>query len=105
MGASLNIQSVLKQIFTGNDNETVAWGRVMGSAVFGVFVIVTPQVVLVMLALRKIDPPVAFEFMDRLTTFVPAMCLAAAALVAGTYFSEPKGKARDTAAPAELEGR
>jgi hypothetical protein len=56
-GGIMNIQSVLKQIFTGNDNETVAWGRVMGSAVFVVFVVVTPQVVLVMLAPRLMRSP------------------------------------------------
>lgn len=89
------MKSIFRQIFTGPDNENVAWGRVMGAIVFVLFVIVLPIAVVLGIAWRMIEPHAATDLLHELTTYIPAMCLAAAALVAGTAFAEgkPKGPA------------
>ena len=84
----MSIRAVVKQIFTGPDNETVAWGRVMGGAVFALFVILLPQALLVAVALKAIASADATAILAALVIYVPAMSLSAAGLVAGTAFAE-----------------
>lgn len=80
------------QVFTGRDNETVAWGRVMGALVFALFVILGPPIALFLVAIRRISAADLVLIMNALAVYVPGICVAAAALIAGTAFAEPKPK-------------
>jgi hypothetical protein len=86
----MNYREICRQVFTGRDNETVAWGRVMGAIVFVLFIMLGVPVGVTLVALKVVTAADLVLIMGALATYIPAMAIAACALVAGTYFAEPK---------------
>lgn len=80
----------LSDIFTGPNNATVAIGRVLGALLFLGAVAWFPALVTAVLFFQHVEPSVWFAFMDKLMVYVPAMAVAAWALISGTNATEPK---------------
>lgn len=80
----------LTDILTGPNNTTLAIGRVLGAFLFIGAVAWFPALVTCVLFLQKVEPAVWFAFMDKLMVYVPAMAVAAWALITGTNATEPK---------------
>lgn len=90
MGAHMNFGAIVKQVFTGPNNQTIAWGRVMGAMVFIVFVVGVPIAALVLLALKAVGPDALVAFLHELGFYVPLVSIAAWSFVTGTGMTEPK---------------
>lgn len=88
----------LRSLLSGPDNTSVAIGRFVGLLVAAQCIMFVPLLVagifVGLIYTRGLSPADAqamlFAFMDKLVTYVPAMSITVAGLVAGTAFTEPK---------------
>ena len=80
----------LSQILTGANNTTLAIGRVIGSVVALIFLILFPIGVAITLERHLVGADDWGTIFDKLTVFVPAICLAVAGLIGLTAHSEPR---------------
>lgn len=82
---------IIKQVLTGADNETVAWGRYVGLAMM-VLVAVTPIAELLSVAYKRLTIEQWGAMLSQWQVFLPIMLGATALAVGGTAFTEPKPK-------------
>ena len=87
--------SWIKQILTGPDNETLAIGRVVGSAAAAVLLIGVPVVATASVLKASVPVDQWQTLFSALTLYVPAAALAVGGLIYGTNFTEPKPRHKD----------
>ena len=88
-------KTFIRQVLTGPDNETLAWGRVMGAVVFLVFVVGVPIACLALLIIKLVPIDDLVKFLDALAFYLPTSALAAWSFVTATGFFEPKRRPPD----------
>lgn len=84
-----------KQIITGQDNETVAIGRVLGLIVFGLFLIALPVAAIVTMRAGEVSATDWGVLLDKLPVYVSMIGMTAAGMVGITAWAEPKPPAGD----------
>lgn len=83
--------TILREILTGKDNETVAIGRFMGLVLLGFAISIIPiEIVTVKLAVLTVEQWGAM--MAEWQVFLPIVAGVAGGLIAGTAFTEPPKK-------------
>ena len=87
---SVRWSACIRQLMTGADNSTLAFGRVFGALVGFLFVVLLPSVVAVVYLAQHVKPREWIDLFDQLKTYIPLMVVSVAALVSGTAFTEPK---------------
>jgi uncharacterized membrane protein len=78
-----------RHIITGQDNTTVSIGRVLGLILFALFVVLVPLSAVVTL-IKGVPAAEWGLLLDKLPTYLLAVCAAASGLIGLTGFTEPK---------------
>ncbi len=82
----------VRDIFTGNNNETVSVGRALGITVFFFFIVLMPFITVVTIVRGILSDDDWVKILGALQIYVPAILLSVGGLIGLTAPSEPKSK-------------
>jgi len=84
----------IKDLLTGSDNRTLAIGRFMG-VVLLVMIVMVPVVEVGTVLYKELEIHQWGEMLDQWQVFMPIMIGSAVGVIAGTAFTEPRGRKPD----------
>ena len=79
-----------KQILTGQDNETIAIGRLLGILIAIIFIFVLPSGAALAMAFSNTGHEIWAMLLDKLPVYLTSVILSVAGLIGLTSHSEPR---------------